>query len=216
MEAATLRSRHYIWDSNLVSTWALNMVRSTHSSIYYHSQHAGKHWGDLVSSGCNRISTLKILSLHINPPLDMFIDDEVEYHIEDHDVPKFVKFSDRVISCFKVERPSHVSLHGFKTTDTLPDFFHQASSLENLALLSIGAGTRDTWQATLESMRQLTALTSLTLDRITSTMLNDGPATLSNDWEVVFGPSSVHRHVWKYDRACSDLNDCVHASKLGQ
>jgi hypothetical protein len=46
------------------------------------------------------------------------------------------------------------------------------------------------------------------LDRITSTMLDDDPATLSNDWEVVFGPSLVHRHVWEY-RACSDVDDCA-------
>jgi hypothetical protein len=115
-------------------------------------------------------------------------------------------FSDRVMSSLEVAHLSHISLHSFKTTGSLSNLFQRPLSLEKLDLLSIGAKTRDAWQNTLKSVRQLTSLTSLTLDRI---MLDDGPETTLSDWEIVFGPSRVHQHVWNYDCAWSDLNDCI-------
>jgi hypothetical protein len=96
---------------------------------------------------------LQTLSLYISLPLDIFIKDEVDYYMEDHEVPEFVTFGDRVISGLAVAHLSHISLHGFKTTDSLPILLEQASSLEKLELLSIGAGTQDAWQETLKLMR---------------------------------------------------------------
>jgi hypothetical protein len=117
------------------------------------------------------------------------------YYSGDLKVPEFVMFSDRVIY--------HISVC---MVGSLSNLFQRPSSLEKLDLLSIGAKTRDALQNTLKSVRQLMSLTSLTLGRI---MLDDGLETTLSDWEIVFGPSRVHQHVWKYDCAWSDLNDCI-------
>ncbi|KAA8623711.1 hypothetical protein A1F94_003795 [Pyrenophora tritici-repentis] len=159
--------------------------------------------GNTIAAGCNRISTLRCLSLHVVIDMDSS-DNNSAYYMAEVASSDHVKFCDCVLSGLQALRLQYLSLNGFKTTSTLPKLLSSSASLRHLEIMEQGVGDKVQWGITLAEMRRLCYLQCLTLDRIHSTILGFGDYT--KKWEVVFGDQYVHQYHWNSER---NTDDCV-------
>jgi hypothetical protein len=131
------------------------------------------------------MSALKNLSIHLDHP---YVDRYTSAY------PYEVRTScDHILSNLAVPRLQHLSLHGFETTYTLPEFLQSCSSLRNVELLQLRLEGKSTWTSALAAIRKMIALESLKLDLIQS---------CDSTWQVFFGPERIHHYVWQSANTC--------------
>ena len=97
----------------------------------------GQLLGDTIVSGCNRITTLRALSLHMSIACNNYHDDNLgspNYYIEVL-TPENIEFSDYVLLNLNVARLDNLSLHRLDTTYALPELISSFASLRCLELL---------------------------------------------------------------------------------
>jgi hypothetical protein len=152
-------------------------------------------WGDIIASGCNRMTNLRDLSLH----LSLSNEDKTASPCE----RRHILFCNHILENLDVHLLRRLSLHGFKAGSTLFDMLHRCSSLRHLELLQVRLAKVDLWGRMLDAMRRIITLEALRLDAIQVERSASLPSSTfpmnSRPFQVSFGSGRerVHHHVWE-------------------